>query len=355
MLTRRKFLGATTAVFVSACRPKVALGSMQPARQSTYVVGINITGPEIRDVGHPMRDVYQHGYTYPQNIEVLRRFYDLGVRVVQLPFKIERVWPDFGKPLNQDELYLIKQTAEIAASVGLMVFPSPHNGGHYEVNMQEQPLGSHYWPVEAFGMFWELLVWELKDLPGLFGYSLETEPHDLEPDVWPKAAQLAVNEIRKVDMRSLVTIPGNRWSNSQYWPQFNGELAITDPGHNLAYEATCYGDVPFAGFYQDSYETQASLPSDDANRARPNILVDRVQPFVEWLQRYGHRGIVTEWGIPNTPPWLVAGDHFLRYLEANQVGTFIWNWGPWSEQVKIYVDPWGQSAELLGTYAQRAL
>jgi endoglucanase len=99
----------------------------------------------------------------------------------------------------------------------------------------------------------------------------------------------------------------------------------------VLYEAHQYFDDTGAGFYDQSY---------DAEGAYPNIGVDRVRPFVEWLREKGKKGFIGEFGVPGDDQrWNVVLDNFLAYLEANHVGGAYWAGGPWWGSYPLSIEP----------------
>lgn len=345
-MNRRRFLAASAALVSQGFIPQRA--SIAAQQTDTYVVGLNATGGEIYN-DLPSRDIYEHGYNYPTDSESLTKLHDLGIRVVQLPFRIERVLPDFSGSLNLDEIGRIKAFVSLAREVGLQTYLSPHNFTRYG-GYDGHLLGSAGYPVEGFVSFWRQFAREFRDESGIFGYSLDTEPFTYAPfdsgiSVWQPAAQAAVNAIRESDMSHLVTVPGaDHWANAQRWRFHSEDLLILDPAENLAYEATLYGDADFSGKYFSSFEDEA---------AYPDVLVDRTRPFVEWLEEKGFRGLITEWGVPdNDDSWLDAADRLLKFLESHRVGSFAWAWGLWwPEDYALFISPEGKMAQLLGHYS----
>lgn len=355
-ITRRQLLIGGAAALVL---PHTGVARVSAATQTDIaIVGININGGDIFDQGNPDNLFkHHHGYIYPSDYtEVLQQFYDLELRVVQLPFKIERVWRDYpsGK-LDRTEIGLIKEFVAAARKIGLQVHLSPHNFASF----YENKLGSDGWPVAAFAQFWGMFAKEFKDEKGVWGFSLDTEPVFEAPfadgiQFWQPAAQGAVDAIRKVDKSHLITIPGSdHWANSELWRYHSDSLRITDPSDNFAFEATCYGDYNFSGKYDLSYAEQSQVTDPPGNHAHPDIMVDRARPFADWLVENNYRGMISEWGVPtNDPDWLVVADHFLQFLQENNMGSSAWAWGPWwPADYPLYISPDGEMAKLLGDRA----
>jgi hypothetical protein len=84
---------------------------------------------------------------------------------------------------------------------------------------------------------------------------------------------------------------------------------VTDPSNHLLYAAHQYFDSDGSGTYARSY---------DADGAYPTLGVDRLQPFLGWLAAHHARGILTEYGVPNTEPrWDTLLFNFLSTLNSN--------------------------------------
>ncbi len=156
------------------------------------------------------------------------------------------------------------------------------------------------------------------------------EPHNTG-GLWPAAAQAGVDGIRAVDRTHKILVPGDQWSGAWSWQEVNSDLWINDPANNFMFEAHQYFDADSSGTYGQGY---------DAQGAYPTIGVDRVKPFVEWLQARGARGFIGEYGVPdNDARWLTVLDNFLAYLDAAEVGGTYWAGGPWWGNCPLSVEP----------------
>jgi endoglucanase len=68
-------------------------------------------------------------------------------------------------------------------------------------------IGSARVPYGAFADLWSKLAAEVKDEPGVYAYGLMNEPHDMEDSTrWPRAAQAAVDAIRRVDRNTTIVV-----------------------------------------------------------------------------------------------------------------------------------------------------
>jgi hypothetical protein len=73
--------------------------------------------------------------------------------------------------------------------------------------------------------------------------------------------------------------------------------------------------------------------------------VDRLQEFVTRLHTNNLKGVVDEYGVPDTDPrWLTVLDNALTYLEQNShviAGGDDWSAGPWWDTYHLSVEPTG--------------
>ena len=115
------------------------------------------------------------------------------------------------------------------------------------------------------------------------------------------------------------------------WKQNNDKLVLKDPSDNLVYEAHQYFDRDSSGTYRQSY---------DQGGATPNLGVERLGPFVEWLKEHKVRGFIGEFGVPdNDPRWLVVLDNFLAAMKQNGIGGTYWAAGPWWGDYPLSAEP----------------
>ena len=178
-------------------------------------------------------------------------------------------------------------------------------------------IGSVALPVSAFADLWSKLATALNEHAGLSGYDIMNEPHGMgSTTIWPLAAQAAVNAIRSVDMNTTIYVEGDNWSNASTWATVNANLHIVDPTNNLVYEAHQYFDSDQSSNYALTYDQQG---------AYPNIGVDRVEPFLQWLQQNNAKGFIGEFGVPgNDPRWITVLDNFLNAIQAAGVSGTYW-------------------------------
>ena len=110
------------------------------------------------------------------------------------------------------------------------------------------------------------------------------EPYAMTTEVpWFDIAQTVINAIRTVDTETPIIVSGDSYSSSLNWVYFSDNLRnLIDPADNLIFQAHLYFDNDCSGTYDESY---------DAEGASAQTGVERARPFVEWLNRYGLRGL----------------------------------------------------------------
>lgn len=278
--------------------------------------GVNLAGAEFFHKKMDGVGRFNVDYHYPDTTE-LDYWHSKGLNLIRIPFKWDRLQSEVGGPLSTDELEYIKFLLRQADKRGMKILLDMHNYGRRNYMNSYRIIGDTLMPAH-FGQAWAEIARNLKDEPGLYGYGLMNEPHDmLESCPWVEIAQVAIDSIRCADRRTAIVVAGNTWSSAERWPYINHGLeSLYDPSDNLIYEAHCYFDSDASGIYRKGYDEEG---------AYPYVGVDRVRPFVEWLKKYGKRGLVGEYGVPaDDPRWLVCLDIFLNYLAENGVEGTYW-------------------------------
>jgi endoglucanase len=252
-----------------------------------------------------------------------------GLTLIRVPFSWERVQRQSMGPLSAPDVQGIRAMLNAAAAAGQHVILDMHNYARYH----GRPLLRS--DAAILADVWTKLATEFRGHPGLWGYELMNEPHDLPegPDAWAYLAQQATDAVRRADQSAWVLVPGYGWQTARYWPGNNASLNVTDPAGRMLYSAHQYFDADYTGFYATGY---------DAGQTTPNIGVDRVRPFLDWLEARNARGILTEYGIPDSDPrWLTVLENFLAALDANPriAGGTYWAAGPWWGSYPLSIEP----------------
>jgi predicted alpha-1,2-mannosidase len=310
-----------TIVYELTEQPGALLGGF--AAQKPQPFGVNLAGAEFYHKKMEGAGRFNKDYHYPTTRE-LDYWASKDMMLIRLPFKWERLQRDVEGPLSSDELEYIRFLLREADRRGMSILLDMHNYGRRNYMGKNRIIGDTLQSAH-FAQAWATIARALKDEPGLYGYGLCNEPHDmLDSCPWVEIAQVAIDSIRSVDRQTAIVVAGNTWSSAERWPYINQGLeTLRDPSDNLIYEAHCYFDSDASGIYRKGY---------DEEEAYPTVGVDRVRPFVEWLKRYHKRGLVGEYGVPaDDARWLECLDLFLGYLADNGVQGTYWaagaRWG----------------------------
>ncbi|MFG3692538.1 glycoside hydrolase family 5 protein [Stutzerimonas stutzeri] len=285
------------------------------------LVGVNF-GSGVFDPAN-VPGIYNKGYTFADE-SYYKRHAGLGFKLVRLGFLWERIQPKLGTELDAAELARIKQSLDYAQKYGIKVILDMHNYYRYYGKVINSPEV----PRAQFAETWRKIALQVSKHPALYGYGLMNEPYNTGNNLWPQTAQAAGQAIRTVDPTKWIMVAGDRYSSAFHWQKYNTQLIndpwMRDPKNNLVYEAHQYLDSDYSGTYRNTAETFA-----------PNLGVERVKPWVEWLKANKLRGYLGEHGIPDfSPSAVVATDKLLAYLAENCIPSTYWAAGPrWGENI----------------------
>jgi hypothetical protein len=227
---------------------------------------------------------------------------------------------------NTGDLYVsqlrVTGPGSFAADLSALNMPGRPESAAIEINTAPgngAAIGTADVPVSAFTDLWTKLATALVGNPGVAGYDLMNEPHDMpSPTTWPAAAQAAVNAIRAVDQSTTIYVEGDDWASAANWLTDNANLHIVDPSNKIVYEAHAYFDANGSGNYAESYDLQGAYPT---------IGVTDIQPFLQWLKETGNKGYLGEFGVPsNDPRWLTVLGNVIQALQAAGVPGTYWSW-----------------------------
>lgn len=277
------------------------------------MIGVNLSGAEFGKIG----EAHGFGYIYPSASDI-KYYTDRGVELFRLPVRWERLQPEANGELDKAELGRLTKFLDNAEALGAKVVIDVHNYGTYYGNK----IGSSEVPNEQFADFWKKLATAVGGINSVYGYDLMNEPNDMGgADVWPTAAQDAVDAIRTVDMETKIYVEGNSWAGAKNWSKNNVSLDIQDPANKIVYQAHVYFDQYSKGTYKGTY---------DQDGATPEMGAKAIQDFIGWLAERGAEGMIGEFAVPdNDPRWQTVLDNFLTAVRDAGLEATYWGAGPW--------------------------
>ena len=298
--------------------------SSTPANSAKLnLVGLNFSGAAFAPQNLP--GVLNVNYVMPSEAH-FQQWSAKGVRLIRFPVIWERLQTRFFGSLEAAYTQQVTQVLELAKKYNMKVILALDNGGRYKGTL----IGTG--TVTNFN-YWDLmyrLAYQWGNHAALYGYDIMGKPNGADSG-WPVTAQSGIDGVRTMDRTHPVIVQGNSWGSAANWPGVsNALLGLKDPANNIIYAANVYLDQDGSG----SYAAQNMASFD------PQVGVNRVKPFVEWLKRNGKRGMIAEFGVPaGDSRWLTATDNLLAYLQQNCMPLTYWAAGPGWGSSALAVEP----------------
>lgn len=189
-----------------------------------------------------------------------------------------------------------------------------------------------------FSDFWGRAAARWKNHPGLGGYGLMNEPHDLpragsisasssgeDLSILPVFVQAAIQAIRAVDADTPIYVPGNEWSAAMTIGRLNPAYPLT--GEKLIYEVHMYLDA-FSNGHAFDWDTEVAKNYSAGFGSTPITTAtgfDRLKIALDWAQSKGVVLALTEVGMPiDDARWQTS---FSRAaVAAQQAGCEVFSW-----------------------------
>ena len=242
----------------------------------------------------------------------------------RLPFRWERLQPVPGGPLDPTYLGHIAGVADAAAGVKRAVILDCHNYMRRSVDGKDRTLGAKDGVLTSAHLadLWYRLASALASHPGVAGWDIMNEPHDLG-DGQDLAAimQGSVDAIDAVESRKAIFVEGDRWSSAAHWVEANPGYPLRDTHDRITYSAHCYADPDASGTHFDyAALVKAGIPD--------TVLVDRTRGFAAWCADRKLRGHIGETNVgTDDPRWLTVLDKGLTFWESAGLPVNLWLYG----------------------------
>jgi endoglucanase len=279
--------------------------------------GISLAGAEFGEGSLP--GSYGASYVYP-TMDEAAHFIDMGMRIIRLPFRWERLQPTLSGELDGTERYRIDTLVSFITSKGAYVLLDPHNYARY----YDEVIGDGV-PTAAFADFWSRLASLYKDNDHVI-FGLMNEPNTMPTELWLGQANAAIAAIRATGAANAIFVPGNAWTGAWSWsantygtPNATVMLGIDDPLDNFAIEVHQYLDPTAAG-------------TEMASCVSSTVGSERLKDFTAWLAQHNLHGFLGEFAAGTSDTCMQAIDDMLTYVSQNPeqwVGWAYWAAGPW--------------------------
>ncbi len=301
------------------------VGEPGPGRK-VELAGINLAGAEFGETKLP--GTYEVDYIYPSSADV-DIFAKLGMNVIRLPFRWERLQRAIGQDFDADELARLQVIVKDIVGRKMRVILDPHNYARYDGKIVGADL-----EASAFANFWGKLAGLFAD-NDLVVFGLMNEPHDMSTETWLDDANAAIAAIREAGAKNLILVPGNGWTGGHSWsasfygtPNADVMSGVVDPENRFVFELHQYLDA-------DSSGGGSSCVSD-------TIGAERLADVTAWLRAHGRQGFLGEFGSPPEMGCLKPIDNLLAYVGENSdvwMGWTAWAAGPWWGESPLTLQP----------------
>lgn len=319
-------------------------GAAEPDAELTkgydFYRGLNAAGGEFNDSPSALPGRQNTHYAYNSR-QMYRYLNERSHEVVRIPFRWERIQHSFEEPLDPVGLMELQATVDAATDEGLSVLLDLHNYGTFVRTEDDVTvrLGSGI-SIEAFTDVWRRLVHAFASQPGIVGWGLMNEPHDLRDPgpagTWQVFSQAAVDAIRTAGDTRDIYVSGDQWGGAQSWPHKNGAPWIKDSTGGIVYEAHYYLSENNAGAYPNNYaavEWEAKARGWIDLRDR---VTDELSNFTDWTAAHNVRGFIGEIGWPHdtvdADKWNALGETLYSMLDDAGIGATYWatgtRWNP---------------------------
>lgn len=316
------------------------------ALDTAGIRGVNLSGAEWG------KNSSQDSQFWPTAQE-LDYYKSKGMNTVRLAISWEQFQPTLNGSLDPSEMARLDNFLHEADARGMKVLLNLANFDRYTLNhgpngqgvdgeTQGTVVGAPGLPISAMQDFWSRMVQHVDADPSasraIAGWDLTNEPFGTN-GAWPETATAVDQAIRATGDNHTVVVEGDQWARD-----FSGLEGLARSDKNVAFEAHSYWDDG-SGAYSNP-----NPPADN-----PNVGVDHIRPFVEWLKQNDAKGFVGEWGVPtNNTAWAPAVSNFIHYLNQNGLGNMVWSGGPgWQPDYTLSVEPInGQDRAIMSTIVQ---
>jgi hypothetical protein len=323
-------------------------------------LGVNLSGFEYSG---PVPGVEGRDYFRPTD-QNCRDIATQRFQLVRLPVLWERLQPSTFSPFDAVYKNQIDTAVSAIAAAGLQAIIDVHNFGRYATpsdrGVGRRPIGSAHLPIDAHTDLVRRMSLAWKDEPGVWGYDVMNEWHDMPVPLTPATVERATST--RANQAALDAIRANGDSKWFLWEY--------DSYSNMHRFATLFGRSPGA-FWTDPLKRTAISPHhyfdrDHSGRYRTAFsqadlsrVGGEITPLLDWCATAGVPCLIGECGV-RSPDWLPCLERMLDTLSAYRqpaIGLLQWAEGDhYHSATKLCVnDPGGQMGLLARCRGTRLL
>lgn len=292
--------------------------------------GVNFSGAEFNTSsipGTPQTDYFWPTHALYSDFDYMT---GLGLGVVRLPFRWERLQPTLGAAFDSAELTRLQTAVSDLRGAGVKVILDVHNYGKYIISGTSYLIGSSTVTHAHFMDLWSRLsTIYASDSGVLFG--LMNEPSGLIPtDEWWSIAQAATNEIRNGGATNTILVPGAYGDGASSWTTSGNSIfaeSFSDPGDNYWFEVHQY--------------LNANADGTDGTAVSTTIGNDRIDAVQAWAAKTGNKLFLGEFGVSSNSTNQSATINMLNEIESHKkvwAGWTAWAAGPaWPTSYQFYL------------------
>jgi len=289
--------------------------------------GVNVAGGEFGEKYLP--GVYGRSHQFPSE-RTFSALAERNINTVRLPFRWERIQQALYGELDDKEFQYLDDAVREATDAGLIVVLDPHNYGGYH----DGKIGTPAVPIDALADMWRRLAPHYADREDVV-FLLNNEPEGLTAATWLKAANAAIDAIRRTGADNLIMVPGTIWTGASHWfaDQQGGSNAqvmakVEDPLNYFVFDFHQYLDRNFSG--------------KDTTCPRTGDALEALEKVTGWLVEHDFQGFLGEFGGSASPDCLEGLEQVVDFIDSRGdawIGWTAWAAGEWWTNYPLSLQP----------------
>lgn len=277
--------------------------------------GVNLSGLEFGRGDRPWFD-----YAIPQQSHYDYWAQDVGMNIVRIPFKWERLQAEAGGDINQEYLDFLKESVSHAQANDMVAILDLHNYGSYSGQKLDDM-------VDGAGALTDVRTKLGNEFAGQSDVwlNLMNEPNGISIDDWAALTQETVNNLRAEGIEHKLLVSGSMWSGAFSWINTGNGAALsdfTDPLGNYAFDVHQYLDEWSTGTTGQAFEGMGE---------------SALKSITAWAEAFGHELFLGEIGLanPDVPGQELSVSEMealMEFMNAHSdqwLGYALWGAGPW--------------------------